>query len=201
MALENWTIISAGPSAARVTDNWILDGPVVAINRGLQMAVDQGVDVDVWACWDHPGNLLPDLLSPTYLINISSMWVGAPMWHKMHLEALSKLKPERAKEVLEWQKLVPAQAGFRCMNMGAIPIKDGARSAFCLLCACEKAVDLGAKHIRVLGADMNGGWVEDLTEDECRKLEFDRWAHEREAVSGMIAAAEKIGVEIELAHN
>lgn len=124
------------------------------------------------------------------------------MWHRIHLEALSKLDEEKAKALLAWQKLVPPHVGFRCLNLGAIKHGEGYRSAFSLVLACEKAVDLGAKHIRIMGADMNGEWQDEPHPGPHGEREiWDRWAFEREQVAEMIREAEKIGVEIELAHN
>jgi hypothetical protein len=123
------------------------------------------------------------------------------VWGKIQKEAASQMPPEEAEEVLGWQKLIPAHVGFRCMSLGMIKHKEGYRSAFTLVCACEKAVDLGAKHIRILGADMDGPSVVDEPHGSGGRKSWDRWSYEREQLGKMIAAAAEVGVEIELAHN
>jgi hypothetical protein len=102
-----------------------------------------------------------------------------------------------------WELRFDPRVGFRCMDMGAVPDvcsdQPKMRSAFSVLCVLEKAVTLGARHIRLFGVDMGGSWDPLYpTEEECiERYKWDRWRHERETLDQMIAKAASLGICIE----
>lgn len=73
------------------------------------------------------------------------------------------------------------------------------RSAFSVMCVLEKCVALGARHIRLFGADMKGSYDPLFpSEEKCKeRYGWDRWAHERNCLNEAIKKAEPLGIRIE----
>lgn len=193
VSYRQWTVISAGASMEKVTSSDLLKGPVVAINRAI--SIRNRVPIHIWAVWDHPQRLF-DLGYDEYIHPPLQIWLGPNRFQEFYLAALEKVTEP------EWEKHLHPEIGLRCMPMGAREVeveggKKGLKSVFTAVYAIEKMVSMGARKIRVLGADMEGSWVPGKTEEECVELDGDRWSWERDQWAQMEQAAEEIGVEIE----
>lgn len=188
MSYRQWTMISAGPSMVKVTASDILKGPVVAINRAI--SIRHRVPVNIWAVWDHPDRLF-GLGYDKYIYPPLQVWLGPNRFQECYLSALGRV------EEPEWEGVFDPEIGFRCLPFGFRENLDGKdKTVFTLIYAIEKAVSMGARKIKVLGADMIGSWAPGKSEEECVKDYGERWSWERWQFSEMVKAAETAGVEV-----
>lgn len=196
--IRDWNLISSGPSMMKVKPEDLLPGGMtVAINRAL--SIRNRVPVDIWAVWDHPNRLF-NLGYGKHLYPPLTIWLGTNRFHEFYLADIGMVDEPT------WEHELHPLIGLRSMPWGFRPTpgkdlegKDCtvAKTAFTLIYAIEKAVTLGAKHIRIFGADMAGSWSPGKTEEECVAKWGDRWEWERDQLEGCIRAADAEEVFIE----
>jgi hypothetical protein len=189
--VRHWNIISAGPSMMLVKPVDLLDDAVtVAINRAI--SVRHRVPVDIWAVWDHPEKLFA-LGYDRHIHPPLTIWLGPNRFQEFYLAAIGKV-PDPA-----WETFLHPKIGLRSMPFGYRETDTGRAKTVSTLCyAVEKAVMLGAKHVRIFGADMEGSWSEGKSEKECVAQFGDRWSWERSQMDQMLDAADESEVFVEL---
>jgi hypothetical protein len=179
----------------KVTPGDLLEGgTTVAINRAI--SIRNRVPIDVWAVWDDPNKLF-ELGYGEHVYPPLQIWVGPNRFQEQYLAAMGRVEPP------EWERLLHPLIGLRAMPWGTADGEHetlGAvqRTVFSLVYGIEKAVDLGARHIRIFGADMAGPWAEGKTETECVLAYGERWTWERETLRRCIEAADEEEVFIEV---
>jgi hypothetical protein len=204
---ENWNLVSAGPSREFLRPEHLLDGPVVTVNRAIDI-VGRGLPVDFAAFADGPDGCWK-------ICNLVEFWrPGMLLWVTLR-PVDQKVRPQGMTEDVVipgppiaylWDKELPAQAGLRFMPTGSIRDFENPgkyRHAFSTMCALKGIWSYKPKKVRILCADMKGSWIAGMTEDECyandkKLIDIDRWAHERRAMDAEIKRGRKdLGVEVE----
>jgi hypothetical protein len=176
---ECWTIISAGEHADAVREtDFLADGPVVVVNRSLRLA-RRFSRVTHWAIFDSP-KVRPKIATWPH------RW-----WPERHLDVFTQVSC-----VEQWARLI----GPRIRSYGILPgglyevepSEDGAKQFKNVptipLLVNQLPLAWGAKHIRVLGADMAGDMGKDWP---------GRWEYERELFQKMRAGWLDRGVLVE----
>lgn len=161
----------------------------VAINRAI--SIRNRVPVDIWACWDHPDRLFEvgygEHIYPPLVI-----WLGPARFAEFYEAGMGKVEDPA------WEEFLHPLIGLRSMPYGwrttdAIDeLGEPQRKAVStLIYSIEKAVQLGAKHIRIFGADMVGSWSEGRTEEECEAKWGNRWEWERSQLAECVRMADE----------
>lgn len=198
-SLQEWNLVSAGPSMMQVRpEDLLAEGMTVAVNRAISMR--NRIPIDIWAVWDDPTRLF-DLGYQKYVYAPLTIWLGPNRFQEFYLAAMGLVDPPA------WEQDLDPLIGLRCMPWG-VHLKDGhdlagtpckvAKLVCTLIYAIEKAVELGARHIRIFGADMVGSWSPGKTEEECKEKWGDRWSWERQVLRECIEAADAEEVFIEV---
>lgn len=153
---ENWTILCEGPSVLRAKPEDVLDGPVVAVNQAIRL---HGTlcKVDVWCCEDGPRET-PGFKPPRNVI----AWSGS-----------LKIWP--------WEK----RYNIKCTGDEPPRLVGGKRNQNTIFRTIDRCVVRGAKHIRVIGADMNS------------PEQAERWKDERRLFAGLQAKCRNLGILLE----
>jgi hypothetical protein len=186
-SIPEWNLISAGPSMMQVKPADLLQGgTTIAINRAI--SIRNRVPVDIWACWDDPERLFR-LGYGEHIYPPLTVWVGPRQFFHFYEAGMRGFDPP------EWERFLHPEIGLRCMPWGVhdydhAQLGPVGKTVFTLIYAIEKAVDLGARHIRLMGVDMEGSWIDNQTEEECVGAFGDRWVWEREKLEDCIHAAE-----------
>jgi hypothetical protein len=209
---ENWTLVSAGPSRAHLRPEHFLDGPIVTVNRAIDI-VERGLHVDFAAFADGPGgeNVPGGCWTSC---NLERFWSpGMQLWVTLRpVEMKARAKDSTEDMVvpgppmaLMWDMKLPASIGLRFMPIGNVQDSENPkvyRHAFTTLCALMRIRQFKPKRVRILCADMAGAWHPGMSEEECHKHDFDknglhRWMHERKALEAEIKRMRKDGVEVD----
>lgn len=201
----HWNLVAAGPSRAHLTKAHLLDGPIVTVNRALDI-MQQGIHPDFAAFTDGPSGAWPfvkDFWMPPTVI-----WcVPRPVQQVVTPKNGEKeIKVPLVSLARVWDAALPPAAGMRFMPFGAVPDVDnptGApRHAFTTLCAFQGILRYQPRVIRILSMDLKGGWHDGMTEEESdkrdkEKMGLSRWRHERSAMNFVITQARAAGVRVE----
>jgi hypothetical protein len=197
--VDQWNLVSAGPSREFLRPEHLLDGPVVTVNRAIDV-VARGIRVDFAAIADGP--------SEKYWRPGCQLWVTLrPVQQNVRPEGMdTNVQIPGPPIAWLWDQALPASIGFRFMPTGTVRDFEDAtrhRHAFSALCALKRIWQFKPRRVRILCADMTGSWIAGMTEAECHahdmeKLNLNRWAHERRAMEAEIKRGRKeYGVEID----
>jgi len=212
-----WNLIAAGPSRAHLSSADLLEGPVVTVNRAIDI-MERGILVDFAAFADTPAGYWKPLNLERHLKPGMQIWLSPA-----HITA--------------WDQQLPAWLGIRPLPFGTVPdivkIKKHAmealkksnvgveaavmdfldllekdipspRAVFTTLAALERIFLFRPTKVRLLCADMDGAerdgqTVEDFMEDNKKRLSgLDRWQHERLSLGRAIRMVKAgFGCEVE----
>jgi hypothetical protein len=162
MNADCWNVISAGASREHLTQNDLLPGPVVTVNRAVDV-MDRGIGVDFAAFADLPEALEKVLDLDHYLRPPIQVWV--PRESMVNIGGAMQVHSP----AYWWEPRLSASVGMRLMPVGVLEDFDGSkRHIFCLMAAIERVCMFRPKKIRVLCADMMGSWSSGMTEEECQ---------------------------------
>jgi len=203
---ESWNLVAGGPSRANLRKGHLLEGPVVTVNRAIDI-VERGIDVDFAAFSDGPGLAWRGLDLERHWRPGMILWVSAGV-----TQGTVKL-PDGTKRGVPgppyakiWDQALPASVGFRLMPYGILKdeaAESGTRTAFTTFCAFHGILRFKPKAIRILCMDMAGSWVEGWTEETCHAYDMeknglDRWTHERRVMEREINKARSEGIRVEV---
>lgn len=207
---EAWNLVAAGPSRANLQPEDFLDGPVVTVNCAIDIAA-QGHRVDIAAisdgpsgCWEAYG--LEEHWTPGVLLWVSTrVLTGRQRVTNERGEMEDKFVPGPPLLAI-WDQRLPASIGFRLMPH--VMLEDtndppgNHRVGFTTLCAFMGILRYSPKKIRILSMDMAGSWIKGKTEEEClerdmKRMNINRWRHERIHMDRAITEARKQGVVVE----
>jgi len=167
-------------------EDMLEDSITIAVNRAI--SIRNRLKVDIWACWDDPTRLF-ELGYGEHVYPPLTIWLGPNKFQEFFLASINKVDGP------EWERFLHPLIGLRAMPWGHAPYEHEqlgrvGKTVFTLIYAIEKAVDLCARHIRILGADMDGPWIDGRTQEECEKINGKRWEWERQTLEACIEAAE-----------
>jgi hypothetical protein len=163
---RHFNLISGGPSRIHLAkEDLIPDSPVVTINRALDV-VERGIQVDFAMFADGPDAMVNQLGLGKYIKPPLQVWVPR-----------SAIFPDNG--VLNhydmpsmWEPFLPMSVGLRVTPFGFVGGLDGRmRHQFAALAALERMMMFRPSTIRVLCADMIGGWVPGRSEEECEVIQ------------------------------
>lgn len=198
-----WNLVCAGESRQHLRKEHLLDGPVVTVNRAMDISGRLPVDFAAWAdgpsgCW------LP--------MDMQKFWKpGMLLWVTTRTVA-QKVKTVKGDEATVpgpplakiWDNALPASIGFRFMPWGVIEDDDTKteRAAFTTACALRGILRYKPTHIRILCMDMKGSWVPGMTEETCNEFYkardgLDRWKHERRTMERAMNRLRSDGIKCE----
>lgn len=201
----SWNLVTGGPSRVHLRPEHLLDGPVVTVNRAIDV-IDQGIGVDIAALADGPQNF------DTF--GLRHRWhPGMILW--VHMQpALVIATDENGKKVRTagppmgflWDSKLPASVGMRFMPSDSLldlRTQQKVRNAFTTYCAFIGIQRYAPRTIRILSMDMQGAWHPGLTEEQCvaadeERLKLNRWEHERFHMEHAIAEARAKGIRVEM---
>lgn len=203
---EHWNLVAAGPSREHLRAEHFLDGPVVTINRAIDI-VTRNLRVDFAAFADGPGQAWIGLDLERFWRPGIVLWVSAGY-------TLQTIRSKKTGEVGQvpgppfaklWDQALPASIGFRLMPYGILKDDDAEskqRWAFTAFCALHGIARFMPKTIRILSMDMAGSWVEGLSEEEClahdlKTQNLNRWSHERRVMQREINRMRGEGIRVE----
>jgi hypothetical protein len=133
----NWNVLSDGPSVSLATRDTLLPGKTLAVNWALRLS--ERLPVDVWAFVDHP-DLLWEIMAP---------------WRSEELELLVC-----DNHIVEVVDLAPASSKIYSAVTPFLGEDRNAKGQRVLLPTIFVALGwlyrIGATHVRVFGADMQG---------------------------------------------
>lgn len=197
--MTSWNVISAGPSAAQVTADDLLDGPTVAINSAIRR-IDDGLPIRYWCVHEPPQGLwrrhhdelagwLPQVTVWCRECFDSSLWRRTYPGARLETYDKAKWGPPWAPGSSIW-----GTTGRSLITGGALPAG---------LSGC---IHRGATQIRLFGVDLQGvgGFAHFEptagTRSKRRRQRLaweDRWRRERAQLDRMVADAKAHGVEIQ----
>lgn len=160
---RSWNVISAGPSRQYLKQTDLLVGaPTVTVNRAIDV-VDRGINVEFAMFADPPEHLSKILDLGKYLVPPIQVWCPRPQI--IHENSVLQL----VDMVSLWEPFLGASVGIRTTPTGTVEgDRPGMkRHIFALLAALERVMMFRPKRVRVLCADMMGGWADGLNEEEC----------------------------------
>ncbi len=200
----NWNLIVGGPSRAHLRPEHLLPGPVVTVNRAIDV-IDRGIGVDIAALADGPQNFdtfgLRQRWHPTMIL-----------WVQMQPSILTATDTEGKKVRTAgppmgflWDAKLPASVGMRFMpsdDLLDLRTQKKIRCAFTTYCAFLGILRYAPRTVRILSMDMAGSWHPGMSEEECKasdekRLNLDRWEHERYHMDRVIADARSKGIRVE----
>lgn len=203
---KDWTLIAAGPSRVHIRPEHLQDGPVVSVNRAIDVT-EQGVRVDFAAISDGPEAAWKQC-------NLARFWRPEMLLWVSSRTLMRRVKPEGLDKWVEvpgppiaklWNEALPASIGFRLMPSGILLDEDSKkeRLAFTTFCAFRGILRYQPRSIRILSMDMKGSWIEGWTEEACHAHEMerhqlDRWRHESRSMEKEINRARGEGVRVEV---
>lgn len=190
LRVEDWTILCPGPSLENYTPSDALEGPVIAVNEAIGL-IDKP---DVWGLTKIPAEINPAL--EDYGLSVG-MVAGDPeqrIWTRLNLSK----KHLRGRVDRTFPSRKPALEKF----MGISTRIEWSQAPWLGFAAI--AITLGAKRIRVIGADMKGhgyagipngpfGYRDEPDTDDVR-----RWRMEQRVVEMAVSDAKNAGVTIEV---
>lgn len=213
MSASEWNLVAAGPSRQHLRHSHFLDGPVVAVNRAVDI-VERGLRVDFLAIADGPGGCWEQMNLERFWSPGMTLWVTTRLLHKRvnvtndQGVMEERIVPSNMPVCALWDTKLSASIGFRFMPDLQVPDVDHpndpakTRSGFTTLQALAGITRYRPKKIRILSMDLKGPWMVGLTEAECDAKDktqkgLSRWRHERKAMDDAIALAKKMGIAVE----
>jgi hypothetical protein len=219
---DNWTLVSAGPSIARITKAHLLSGPIVTVNRAASTLWEKNIPVDFAAFADGPNAAwercgMEKLWRPPTILWV----VSRPVQQLVPVDPDTVPKGQKEKIVWKgeqahldipgpplaklWDQALPCSIGIRLMPWGIVPdVTDPTktRHGFTTLSAFMGILRFQPRTIRILCMDMAGSWVPGKTEEECHAIDMerqklDRWAHERHLMQRTITETRAKGIRVE----
>lgn len=189
----NWNIISGGASMLQLTKDDLLDGPVVAVNRAIQVSNVRNIKVDIWAAWDDPDR---EPVSPEGNTPWSLYQPYVPDYRLMMWVALEHLGA--------WIQRMYMRSAFAVMpgaifQTGFLPEgKHACKTVPTVFLVVEEAIKWGAKRIRLLCADMDGNENPTRLGTNPQPVPWEgRWAYEKDVLAAFQKALPKKGVQFE----
>lgn len=181
-----WNVVSAGPSRAFLRRSDLADGPVVTINRAVDI-IDRGITVD-FACFADPPNAIVEVLGlEKYLQPPIQVWCP-----RSAVYAVNGI-PHIHDNVTLWEPFLPASVGIRTTPYGMVesPDKTMKRYMFALLAALQRVALFKPTTIRILCADMMGSWAPGLSEAECEmhQSELEQCRREKSSAQKKLVAS------------
>jgi len=207
-----WNLVSAGPSRQHLRASHFLDGPVVTVNRAIDIA-GRGLRVDFAAISDGPGGCWEPMNLERYWSPGMILWVTTRLLRRKPVGTNAKVEPQdgiptHIPMCNLWDFKLSASIGIRFMPDVTVPDVDypndpaRARYGFTTIQAFAGIMRFRPKKVRILSMDMSGPWIPGKTEEECdehdkRVRGLSRWRHERKAMRDAIAIARQIGTQVE----
>ena len=190
LRVENWTILCPGPSLEGFKPEDALEGPVIAVNEAIGL-IDSP---DVWGLTKIPAEINPAL--EDYGLSVSAVAGN----HEQRIWTRSSVKKVALGDRVD--RTFPSRKPALERFMGVATRTEWSQAPWLGLVAI--AITLGAKHIRVIGADMKGhgyagipngpfGYRDEPDTDDVR-----RWRMEQRVVEMAVADAKNAGVTIEV---
>lgn len=203
-----WNVIASGPSREHLREEHLLDGPVVSVNRAIDV-VERGIRVDFAAFSDGPKGCWEPLELEKHLRPGMQVWASLRPTNRIIPKA--DIKTNVSNDIVLpgggppiawlWDRILPIFCGLRFIPPGNVQDVENPRMfrhAFTTLCVLKRVWEFKPKKVRLLCADMQGSWIAGLTEEECRAKEgWNRWLHERKATDAELKRARKDGIEVE----
>lgn len=205
---ESWNVVAAGHSREHLRPEHFLDGPVVSINRAIDI-VDRGLRVDFAAFSDGPQGCWEPLGLEKHLRPGMQVWASLKPTNRIIPKG--DIKTNVSNDIVLpgggppiawlWDRALPIFCGLRFIPPGNCEDAEKPRTyriAFTTLCVLKRIWDFKPKKVRILCSDMKGSWIAGLTEEECRAKEgWNRWIHERKTLDAELKRARKDGIEVE----